>query len=198
MAKTLFKSLSYELSQLIGEIDLGKLALPELQRPFVWSKADVRDLMDSMYRGFPVGYLMLWNAADVDSRVIGPTGKQHTPTEFIIDGQQRLTGLYAVMKGEEVTFKDFSRGRIRIAFRPRDGRFDVTDAAIERDLSSSPTSALSGLGTCSMSSQRSSTACARRAPRRLMTEAKRNYARARASARARRLPVLGCADRPRS
>ena len=133
MAKTLFKSLSYELSQLIGDIDLGKLALPELQRPFVWSKSDVRDLLDSMYQGFPVGYLMLWNAAEVDSRVIGPLGKQHTPTEFIIDGQQRLTSLYAVMKGEEVTFKDFSRGRIRIAFRPRDGRFEVTDPTIERD-----------------------------------------------------------------
>src|SRR4051794_28718301 len=133
MAKTLFKSLSYELSQLLGDIDLGKLALPELQRPFVWQRSDVRDLLDSMYRGFPVGYLMLWNAAEVDSRVIGPSGKQHTPTEFIIDGQQRLTSLYAVMKGKEVTFKDFSRGRIRIAFRARDGRFDVTDPTFERD-----------------------------------------------------------------
>lgn len=133
MAKTLFKSLSYELSQLLGDIDLGKLALPELQRPFVWKNTSVRDLLDSMYRGFPVGYLMLWNAAEVDAKVIGPSGKQHTPTEFIIDGQQRLTSLYAVMKGVEVTFKDFTRGRIRIAFRPRDGRFDVTDPAIERD-----------------------------------------------------------------
>lgn len=133
MAKTLFKSLSYELSQLIGDIDLGKLALPELQRPFVWRNTNVRDLLDSMYRGFPVGYLMLWNAAEVDARVIGASGKQHTPTEFIIDGQQRLTSLYAVMKGAEITFKDFSRGRIRIAFRPRDGRFDVTDPTFERD-----------------------------------------------------------------
>src|SRR5215212_8374512 len=133
MAKTLFRPVQYELSQLLGDIDLGKLALPELQRPFVWKKVKVRDLLDSMYRGFPVGYLMLWNAAEVDSRFIGTSGKQHTPTEFIIDGQQRLTSLYAVIKGEEVTFKDFSRGRIRVGFRPRDGRFDVTDPAIERD-----------------------------------------------------------------
>lgn len=133
MAKTLFKPVSYELSQLLGDIDLGKLALPELQRPFVWKKAAVRDLLDSMYRGFPVGYLMLWNAAEVDAKLIGVDGKQHTPTEFIVDGQQRLTGLYAVMKGAEITFKDFSRGRINIAFRPRDGQFDVTDAAIEKD-----------------------------------------------------------------
>lgn len=86
-----------------------------------------------MYRGFPVGYLMLWNAAEVDSKFIGVDGKQHTPTEFIVDGQQRLTSLYAVMKGAEVTFKDFSQGRISLAFRPRDGRFEVTDAAVERD-----------------------------------------------------------------
>jgi hypothetical protein len=93
----------------------------------------VRDLFDSMYRGFPVGYLMLWNATEVDSKLIGANGKQYTPTEFIVDGQQRLTSLYAVMKGAEITFKDFSKGRIRLAFRPRDGRFEVTDAAVERD-----------------------------------------------------------------
>ena len=133
MAKTIFKPVSYELSQLLGDIDLGKLALPELQRPFVWQKTAVRDLLDSMYRGFPVGYLMLWNAAEVDSKLIGANGKQYTPTEFIVDGQQRLTSLYAVMKGAEITFKDFSKGRIRLAFRPRDGRFEVTDAAVERD-----------------------------------------------------------------
>ncbi|HEY5709465.1 MAG TPA: DUF262 domain-containing protein [Solirubrobacterales bacterium] len=133
MAKTIFQAGSYNLSQLIGDIDLGKLALPELQRPFVWKKRAVRDLLDSMYRGFPVGYLMLWNAADVNSKFIGKDGKQHTPTEFIVDGQQRLTSLYAVIKGEEVTFNDFSRGRIKLAFRPRDGRFEVADAAIEKD-----------------------------------------------------------------
>lgn len=131
--KTLFQPGSYELSQLLSDIDLGKLALPELQRPFVWKKTAVRDLLDSMYRGFPVGYLMLWNAAETDGRVIGTDGKQHTPTEFIVDGQQRLTSLYAVIKGKEVTFSNFSKGKIKIAFRPRDGSFEVPDAAIERD-----------------------------------------------------------------
>jgi len=133
VSKTLFTPGQYELSHLLADIDLGKLALPEIQRPFVWKKKAVRDLLDSMYRGFPVGYLMLWNATQVDSKVIGDDGKQHTPTEFIVDGQQRLTSLYAVMKGKEVTFDDFTKGRIKIAFRPRDGRFEVSDAAIERD-----------------------------------------------------------------
>jgi hypothetical protein len=117
----------------LGDIDLGKLALPELQRPFVWHTSAVRDLLDSMYRGFPVGYLMLWHAADVDGKFIGADGKQHTPTQFIVDGQQRLTSLYALMKGAEITFKDFRKGRIKLSFRPRDGRFEVADAAIERD-----------------------------------------------------------------
>lgn len=133
VAKTIFKPVSSTLSQLLGDIDLGKLALPELQRPFVWQNTAVRNLLDSMYKGFPIGYLMLWNTADADWKVIGANGKQHTPTEFIIDGQQRLTSLYAVMTGAEITFKDFSKGRIRIAFRPRDARFEVTDAAVERD-----------------------------------------------------------------
>jgi Protein of unknown function DUF262 len=77
MAKTLFRPVSFELSQLLGDIDLGKLALPELQRPFVWKKRGIRDLLDSMYRGFPIGYLMLWNAAEIDSKFIGTDGKQH-------------------------------------------------------------------------------------------------------------------------
>jgi hypothetical protein len=133
VARTLFKPIQYELSQLLGDIDLGKLALPHLQRPFVWKKSAVRDLLDSMYRGFPIGYVMLWDAADAEPRFIGSDGKQHTPSQFIIDGQQRLTGLYAVMKGVDITFKDFSKDRIKIAFRPRDGKFEVADAAIERD-----------------------------------------------------------------
>lgn len=133
MAKTIYKEISSNLSQLLGDIDLGKLALPDLQRPFVWKKSEVRDLLDSMYRGFPIGYLMLWTTGEVGSKSIGTDGKQYSPSEFIIDGQQRLTSLYAVMKGKEVIFKDFTRGRIRIAFKPRTGRFDVTDAAIEKD-----------------------------------------------------------------
>lgn len=133
MAKTLFRPVSYELSQLLGDIDRGKLALPELQRPFVWQTTAVRDLFDSMYRGFPIGYVMLWNTHEADVRYIGNGGKQHTPTEFIVDGQQRLTCLYAVIKGAEVTFHDFAKGRIALAFRPRDARFDVADAAIRND-----------------------------------------------------------------
>lgn len=133
MSKTLFKPVAYDLSQLLGDIDLGKLALPELQRPFVWDKSKVRDLFDSMYRGFPIGYLMLWSTTEVDGKVIGEDGKQHTPTSFIVDGQQRLTSLYAVMKGQEVINDKFQSGLIEISFRPRDETFAVRDAAIDKD-----------------------------------------------------------------
>ncbi|HQF64210.1 MAG TPA: DUF262 domain-containing protein, partial [Anaerolineaceae bacterium] len=60
MSKTLFKEVSYSLSKLIEDIDIGEIGLPELQRPFVWPNTKVRDLFDSMYRGFPVGYLLFW------------------------------------------------------------------------------------------------------------------------------------------
>jgi len=72
MAEMLFKETRYQVKQLISDIELGRLALPELQRPFVWKKSKVRDLLDSMYRGFPVGYILLWNtAADVASKQVG-------------------------------------------------------------------------------------------------------------------------------
>jgi hypothetical protein len=134
MAEMLFKETRYQVKQLISDIELGRLALPELQRPFVWRKSKVRDLFDSMYRGFPVGYILLWNtAAEVASKPVGKNDKQDAPTRFIVDGQQRLTSLYSVFTGTEVTNSKFATERVRIAFRPHDGRFEVADAATERD-----------------------------------------------------------------
>ena len=60
MTNTLFKQVNYTVSSLVNFIDLGQIGLPEIQRPFVWKNAKVRDLFDSMYRGYPVGYLLLW------------------------------------------------------------------------------------------------------------------------------------------
>src|SRR5205085_9905341 len=93
--RTLFKDVRYDLSGLLHYIDIGDIGLPEIQRPFVWSTAKVRDLFDSMYRGFPVGYLLFWeNAQTSGTKQIGLGAKQHTvPTRLIVDGQQRLTSL---------------------------------------------------------------------------------------------------------
>ena len=81
-----------------------------------------------------MGTLMLWETgAHVGTRQVG--GGEHTRVaqRLIVDGQQRLTSLFAVLTGMSVVTKTFQRKRIRIAFRPSDGTFEVTDAAIMRD-----------------------------------------------------------------
>lgn len=135
MTDTLFKEVHYNLGGLINDIGLGRIGLPDIQRPFVWANAKVRDLFDSMYRGYPVGYFLFWQtgAEGIDSKVIGDTNKQKTPSLLIVDGQQRLTSLYAVIRREAVLRENFEREHIRIAFRPQSGAFAVPDATAERD-----------------------------------------------------------------
>lgn len=133
--KTCFKRVDYDLSGLLQYLDIGDIGLPDIQRPFVWSNAKVRDLFDSMYRGFPVGYLLFWaNGAVNGVKQIGVDPKQHhAPGLLIVDGQQRLTSLYAVFRGKTVLDENFCQRKIEIAFRPRDGKFEVSDAAIRKD-----------------------------------------------------------------
>ncbi|NQU68475.1 MAG: DUF262 domain-containing protein, partial [Candidatus Marinimicrobia bacterium] len=131
---TLFKDVTYSLNKLIQDIEIGEIGLPELQRPFVWTNAKVRDLFDSMYKGFPVGYLLFWaNGIGEDHRQIGANTKQKVPRLLIVDGQQRLTSLYAVLRGIAVVRENYKTERIYIAFRPKDQKFEVADAAIRRD-----------------------------------------------------------------
>jgi hypothetical protein len=133
--KTCFKKVDYDLSGLLHYIDIGDIGLPDIQRPFVWNNSKVRDLFDSMYRGFPVGYLLFWaNGAVNGVKQIGTMPKQHhVPTLLIVDGQQRLTSLYAVFRGRMILDDNYRQRRIEIAFRPRDGKFEVADAAIRKD-----------------------------------------------------------------
>lgn len=134
MSKTLFKEVGYTLSKIIEDIDMGEIGLPELQRPFVWPNTKVRDLFDSMYRGFPVGYLLFWaNGMTEGHRLIGSKHKQKVPRLLIVDGQQRLTSLYAVLKGLSVVRENYRQERIFIAYKPSDQSFEVADAAIQRD-----------------------------------------------------------------
>lgn len=133
--RTVFKRVDYDLSGLLHYIDIGDIGLPDIQRPFVWTSAKVRDLFDSMYRGFPVGYLLFWANSEVNgARPIGLNDKVHNvPSLLIVDGQQRLTSLYAVFKGKLVLDQNYEDKRVEIAFRPSDGKFDVTDAAVRKD-----------------------------------------------------------------
>ena len=134
MAITIFSDSSYSLSTLVEEIGRGEIALPDIQRPFRWKPAKVRDLFDSMCRGFPVGHLLFWaTGAEMGARRIGTHAHEAAPRLMIVDGQQRLTSLYAVLTGKEVLRNDYTSSRIRISFRPRDGSFEVADAAVVKD-----------------------------------------------------------------
>lgn len=132
---TLFKRVEYDLDGLLHFIKNGDIALPDIQRPFVWTNAKVRDLFDSMYKGFPVGYFLFWeNLSETSVKQIGIEAKQHTrAARLIVDGQQRLTSLYAVFRGVAVLDSDYRERKIEIAFHPKDGKFEVADAAIRRD-----------------------------------------------------------------
>lgn len=131
---SLFTQIPYDLQTLINNIDSGILALPEIQRPFVWENAKVRDLFDSMYRGYPVGTLLFWltSATTQAGRSIGQDG-QTIPHSLIVDGQQRLTGLYAVIKGKPVLRNNYEYEDIRIAFNPLKGEFMIPDASTPKD-----------------------------------------------------------------
>lgn len=128
----LYQSTTYPLATLVHEISCGHIGLPELQRPFVWPNAKIRDLFDSLYRGYPCGFLLLWQTG-ASLKGIGTGAKDATPSLAIVDGQQRLTSLYAVMTGAEVIRADHTRERIRIAFDPLAERFEVANAATAQD-----------------------------------------------------------------
>lgn len=135
----IFTTTSYPVGALIADVDLGKIGLPDLQRPFVWSNAKVRNLFDSLYKGYPAGFLLFWDTgADGGLKGIGTKNQKAVPKLAIVDGQQRLTSLYAVVKGEEVIRANFKKERIRIAFNPLTERFAVWDAAIVKDKSFIP------------------------------------------------------------
>ena len=133
MSETVFTKVDYDLAALVKYIELGQIGLPDIQRPFVWKNAKVRDLFDSMYRGYPVGYLLLWQNGMAYDRTIGIDKKQKPPQLVVVDGQQRLTALYAVVKGVPVVRENYEAEKISIAFNPLEERFEVSDAAIQRD-----------------------------------------------------------------
>lgn len=126
----IFDNIPQKLDHLITKVDSGFLGLPDLQRPFVWSDTKVRDLLDSMMRGYPIGYLMLWECPVQESnRTIGANSHGYTsPREVIIDGQQRLTSLYAIMKGQKVINAQFKPKEIIISYNPSQNKFEVANS----------------------------------------------------------------------
>ena len=136
MAKELFERIDRQVKDLLTEVITGKVGLPDLQRPFVWQDNKVRDLLDSMMKGFPVGYVMLWGAPEdfTNTKSIGRNDKSFTrPQDLVIDGQQRLTSLLAAMMGVKVTDKNFKERNIRISYNPLQNRFEVWTAVYNND-----------------------------------------------------------------
>lgn len=116
------------ISSLLTAIRDGNIAIPEIQRPFVWNNIKVRDLMDSIYRGFPIGFIITWKNADTRLK----DGSMSIGKSVIIDGQQRITAITSAMIGQEILNKKYQKRRIKIAFNPIEEKFEVWTPAIEK------------------------------------------------------------------
>ena len=135
MGKELYTNIPSKVGDLINDVKNGRIGLPDLQRPFVWKDNKVRELMDSMLKGFPIGYIMLWESpADYDrTSAIGKNDKVYAhPDDLVIDGQQRLTALLAAMEGVKIKDKDYKERYIKISFNPLNRDFKVWSQAYER------------------------------------------------------------------
>jgi hypothetical protein len=121
----------HPVETLLTWVKSGEIAIPEIQRPFVWAATKVRDLLDSLYRGYPVGYLIAWRNPTVRLK----DGTSSAGKRILIDGQQRVTALMAALLGREVLTKDYETVRIRIAFHAQEERFEVANPAIRKDVS---------------------------------------------------------------
>jgi len=117
---------SVKVSSLLGAIEAKEIAVPEIQRPFVWKRSQVRDLMDSLYKGFPTGYLIVWHNQNVRLK----DGSISTGKKILIDGQQRVTALMAAIAGKMVVNADYKKERIKISFDPFAAKSDAEDAEI--------------------------------------------------------------------
>ena len=118
----------HPIETLLTWIQSEEIAIPEIQRPFVWNATKVRDFIDSLYSGYPVGYLITWRAPDVRLK----DGTNAVGKRILIDGQQRVTALLAALLGQPVINKNYSKKRIIIAFHPGQERFEVANAAIRK------------------------------------------------------------------
>lgn len=120
----------HPIETLLTWVKSGEIAIPEIQRPFVWESTKVRNLLDSLYQGYPVGYLIAWRNPTVKLK----DGTSSAGKRILIDGQQRVTALMAALLGREVLTKDYETVRTRIAFHPQEERFEVANTAIEKDV----------------------------------------------------------------
>lgn len=119
----------HPIETLLSWVKSGEIAIPEIQRPFVWKSSKVRDLMDSLYKGYPIGYIISWRNHNVRLK----DGSMSEGKKILIDGQQRITALRAAILDEYIVDNDYKRRKIKIAFNPIQERFEVLSAAIGKD-----------------------------------------------------------------
>ena len=115
------------VSALLGLIEAGEIAIPEIQRPFVWKRTKVRDLIDSMYNGYPTGYIIRWKSPNIKTK----SGEKSDGKYLLIDGQQRITALMTSILGIKIIDEDYNEKVIKIAFNPMakddESKFEVQD-----------------------------------------------------------------------
>lgn len=135
MGNERYEIMQRKVGELITDVENGRIGLPDLQRPFVWEVKKVRNLLDSMFRGFPIGYIMFWESPEdyEHKNHIGKNEKAfNAPRDLVIDGQQRLTALLAAFEGVAVKDKNFNSRKIKISFNPITADFQVWSRAYER------------------------------------------------------------------
>ena len=122
----------YPVSSILASIHIGDIAIPEIQRPFIWKASQVRDLIDSLYNGYPTGYLIIWQNPNVRLK----DGSSSQGKKVLIDGQQRVTALMTAVAGIPILTEEYESKVIRIAFNPlaqgEEERFAVTTPAHEK------------------------------------------------------------------
>lgn len=119
----------HPIETLLTWVKSGEIAIPEIQRPFVWQATQVRNLLDSLYQGYPIGYLIAWRNPTVKLK----DGTPSAGKRILIDGQQRVTALMVALLGNEVLNKDYLTIHLRIAFHPLEEKFEVSNPAIRKD-----------------------------------------------------------------
>src|SRR5260221_1534216 len=129
MPKQRYSVTPHPIETLLVWFKSKEITIPEIQRPFVWEATKVRNLLDSLYQGYPIGYLIAWRNPTVRLK----DGTPSAGKRILIDGQQRVTALMAALLGHEVLTKDYAAIHIKIAFHPGEERFEVSNPAIQKD-----------------------------------------------------------------
>lgn len=119
----------HPVKTVLNWVESGEIAVPEIQRPFVWDSTKVRDLIDSLYHGYPIGYLIVWQNPNVRLK----DGSTSAGKKILIDGQQRVAALMAAILGQKIIDSEYKQKRITIAFNPQERIFEVSNSIIQKD-----------------------------------------------------------------